>query len=116
MAYSWLYVRDVMQNHLLQILALFAMEKPVSTRAEDIRNEKVYGHFCQCTLCVCREKVIWWFRGFVWIISVQCFDTDGWATGTDSSLQKLDVGLLMVTIWQELCISYSSNRYRHHHP
>jgi len=33
-----------MQNHLLQILALFAMEKPVSTRAEDIRNEKVYCH------------------------------------------------------------------------
>jgi len=34
-------VRDVMQNHLLQILALFAMEKPVTTRAEDIRDEKV---------------------------------------------------------------------------
>lgn len=34
-------IRDVMQNHLLQILALFAMERPVSTQAEDIRNEKV---------------------------------------------------------------------------
>ena len=30
-----------MQNHLLQILSLVAMEKPVSTKAEDIRNEKV---------------------------------------------------------------------------
>lgn len=30
-----------MQNHLLQILALFAMEPPVSLDAEDIRNEKV---------------------------------------------------------------------------
>lgn len=30
-----------MQNHLLQILALFAMETPVSLEAEDIRNEKV---------------------------------------------------------------------------
>jgi len=30
-----------MQNHLLQILALFAMETPVSLAAEDIRNEKV---------------------------------------------------------------------------
>ena len=30
-----------MQNHLLQILSLVAMEKPVSTSAEDIRNEKV---------------------------------------------------------------------------
>jgi len=30
-----------MQNHLLQVLALFAMEPPVSLDAEDIRNEKV---------------------------------------------------------------------------
>ncbi|KAG6396415.1 hypothetical protein SASPL_142565 [Salvia splendens] len=34
-------MRDIMQNHLLQILALFAMETPVSLDAEDIRNEKV---------------------------------------------------------------------------
>lgn len=34
-------IRDVMQNHLLQILALFAMETPASLDAEDIRNEKV---------------------------------------------------------------------------
>ena len=34
-------IRDVMQNHLLQILSLVAMEKPVSSSAEDIRNEKV---------------------------------------------------------------------------
>ncbi|PIA25631.1 hypothetical protein AQUCO_11000038v1 [Aquilegia coerulea] len=34
-------IRDIMQNHLLQILALFAMETPVTLEAEDIRNEKV---------------------------------------------------------------------------
>ncbi|KIZ06619.1 glucose-6-phosphate 1-dehydrogenase [Monoraphidium neglectum] len=34
-------IRDVIQNHLLQILALFAMEQPVSLDAEDIRSEKV---------------------------------------------------------------------------
>ena len=34
-------IRDVMQNHLLQILCLVAMEKPASLNAEDIRNEKV---------------------------------------------------------------------------
>ncbi|XP_042009043.1 glucose-6-phosphate 1-dehydrogenase, chloroplastic-like [Salvia splendens] len=34
-------MRDIMQNHLLQILALFAMETPVSLDAGDIRNEKV---------------------------------------------------------------------------
>lgn len=36
-----LFQRDVMQNHLLQILTLVAMEKPPSTASEDIRNEKV---------------------------------------------------------------------------
>lgn len=34
-------IRDVMQNHLLQILSLIAMEPPVSKSGEDIRNEKV---------------------------------------------------------------------------
>jgi glucose-6-phosphate 1-dehydrogenase len=34
-------IRDVMQNHLLQILTIVAMEKPVTLDAEDIRNEKV---------------------------------------------------------------------------
>ncbi|XP_069174778.1 glucose-6-phosphate 1-dehydrogenase [Procambarus clarkii] len=34
-------IRDVMQNHLLQILCLVAMEKPCSTSADDIRDEKV---------------------------------------------------------------------------
>lgn len=37
-------IRDVMQNHLLQILSLVAMEKPVSASAEDIRDEKVDCH------------------------------------------------------------------------
>ncbi|KAI8971920.1 glucose-6-P dehydrogenase [Mycotypha africana] len=34
-------IRDVMQNHLLQVLSLIAMERPISTEAEDIRDEKV---------------------------------------------------------------------------
>lgn len=34
-------IRDIMQNHLTQILALLAMEPPVSLHAEDIRDEKV---------------------------------------------------------------------------
>jgi glucose-6-phosphate 1-dehydrogenase len=34
-------IRDVMQNHLTQILALLAMEKPRSLDAEHIRDEKV---------------------------------------------------------------------------
>ena len=34
-------LRDMMQNHLLQIMSLVAMEPPPSLEAEDIRNEKV---------------------------------------------------------------------------
>lgn len=34
-------IRDVMQNHLLQILSLVAMEPPVTLGAEDVRDEKV---------------------------------------------------------------------------
>jgi len=34
-------IRDVMQNHLLQILSLFAMEKPATIHPDDIRDEKV---------------------------------------------------------------------------
>ncbi|XP_049848789.1 glucose-6-phosphate 1-dehydrogenase-like isoform X2 [Schistocerca gregaria] len=34
-------IRDVMQNHLMQIFALIAMESPVSLSAEDVRDEKV---------------------------------------------------------------------------
>lgn len=34
-------LRDMFQNHLLQLLALTAMEPPASLNADDIRNEKV---------------------------------------------------------------------------
>lgn len=34
-------IRDVMQNHLLQILSLVAMEKPATVHPDDIRDEKV---------------------------------------------------------------------------
>ena len=34
-------VRDIVQNHLLQVLALCAMEPPVSFGADDVRDEKV---------------------------------------------------------------------------
>lgn len=32
-----------MQNHLLQMLCLVAMEKPASTHSDDVRDEKVGG-------------------------------------------------------------------------
>src|SRR5438132_14063047 len=34
-------LRDMVQNHMLQILALCAMEPPVSLEAEAVRDEKV---------------------------------------------------------------------------
>ncbi|CAO0796506.1 unnamed protein product [Mucor circinelloides] len=34
-------IRDVMQNHLLQLMSLVAMERPISRDAEAIRDEKV---------------------------------------------------------------------------
>ncbi|KAK8050262.1 hypothetical protein PG994_011992 [Apiospora phragmitis] len=34
-------IRDVQQNHLLQVLTLLAMERPISFSSEDIRDEKV---------------------------------------------------------------------------
>ena len=34
-------LRDVVQNHVLQVLALCAMEPPVSFKADDIRDQKL---------------------------------------------------------------------------
>lgn len=39
--YLFAVIRDVMQNHLLQMLSLVAMEKPASTSSDDVRDEKV---------------------------------------------------------------------------
>lgn len=49
-------IRDVMQNHLIQILALVAMEKPVSNSADDIRDEKV--KVLRCLQVVGKDDVI----------------------------------------------------------
>ena len=34
-------IRDVLQNHLFQVLSLIAMEQPCSLKSEDVRDEKV---------------------------------------------------------------------------
>ena len=33
--------RDIMQNHITQVLCLTAMERPCTKNADDIRDEKV---------------------------------------------------------------------------
>lgn len=34
-------IRDIVHSHILQTIALLAMEPPISLDGEDIRNEKV---------------------------------------------------------------------------
>lgn len=41
-----------MQNHLLQMLCLVAMEKPASTNSDDVRDEKVRPSLGQWQLAV----------------------------------------------------------------
>lgn len=38
-------IRDVIQNHLLQILTIIAMDQPISNSADAIRDEKVAWNF-----------------------------------------------------------------------
>lgn len=45
--------RDVMQNHLLQMLCLVAMEKPASTSPADVRDEKVTRGWLEIIVHVC---------------------------------------------------------------
>ncbi|XP_010015302.1 PREDICTED: glucose-6-phosphate 1-dehydrogenase [Nestor notabilis] len=49
-------IRDVMQNHLLQMLCLVAMEKPASTNPDDVRDEKV--KVLKCISPVAPEDVV----------------------------------------------------------
>ncbi|KAM8831164.1 glucose-6-phosphate 1-dehydrogenase isoform 1-T1 [Synchiropus picturatus] len=49
-------IRDVMQNHLLQMLSLVAMEKPASTSSDDVRDEKV--KVLKCISPVCMSNVV----------------------------------------------------------
>nr|CAH7755381.1 unnamed protein product [Callosobruchus chinensis] len=49
-------IRDIMQNHLLQIFTLVAMEKPTSCHPDDIRDEKV--KVLKCTKDLQLEDVV----------------------------------------------------------
>ncbi|TRM67539.1 glucose-6-phosphate dehydrogenase [Schizophyllum amplum] len=49
-------IRDVLQNHLLQVLSVIAMERPVSFAAEDIRDEKV--KVLRCIQPIAREDTL----------------------------------------------------------
>ena len=51
------------------------------------------------------------------VFPLHCSGADGWATGRTwtSALKKLDVGLLVVTIWIDLCMSYGCSCHHHIH-
>lgn len=49
-------IRDVMQNHLMQVLSLVAMEPPVSLSSEDVRDEKV--KVLKCTSPIRPEDIV----------------------------------------------------------
>ncbi|KAJ0036818.1 hypothetical protein NQD34_005495 [Periophthalmus magnuspinnatus] len=49
-------IRDVMQNHLLQILCLVAMETPASSNSDDVRDEKV--KVLKCVASVSASDVV----------------------------------------------------------
>ncbi|KAJ7270488.1 glucose-6-P dehydrogenase [Mycena rebaudengoi] len=49
-------IRDVMQNHLLQVLTILTMERPVSFFNEDIRDEKV--RVLRTILAIAREDTL----------------------------------------------------------
>ncbi|RIB15396.1 glucose-6-phosphate dehydrogenase, partial [Gigaspora rosea] len=49
-------IRDVMQNHLSQILSIIAMERPISLNSEDVRDEKV--RVLHCILPVVPKDII----------------------------------------------------------
>ena len=80
---------DVMQNHLLQIFCLVAMERPTTTDPEDIRYEKVKVLRSTRTLRLEGETptaatfssttmhVSWNYRHF--LIYFDCLQTSCWA-------------------------------------
>ncbi|KAL8124247.1 glucose-6-phosphate 1-dehydrogenase 6, cytoplasmic-like [Apium graveolens] len=49
-------IRDIIQNHLLQVLCLVAMEKPVSLKPEHVRDEKV--KVLNCVVPIKDEEVV----------------------------------------------------------
>ena len=68
-------LRDVVQNHLLQVMALLAMDPPVDATAESLSNEKV-KLFKQVRAVEPSEAVRGQFRGYV--------DEDGVHGGSDT--------------------------------
>ena len=57
-------VRDVVQNHLLQVFALLAMERPVSLAASDVRDEKNKVLRCVAPVAYPHDVVLGQYEGY----------------------------------------------------
>ena len=84
-------IRDVMQNHLLQVLTILAMERPISFSAEDIRDEKVSNHCLPATsfdMVELEYSSAWTLVGFMTCIGLvtglSFVDVIGPCTSSDS--------------------------------
>ncbi|KAJ8321133.1 hypothetical protein KUTeg_001315 [Tegillarca granosa] len=98
-------IRDVMQNHLLQILTLVAMEKPASTNAEDIRNEKV--KVLKCIQPIEMENVV--LGQYVGNPEGEGEEKEGYLD--DPTVPKVKLIVLLSTI--DIVILFSQCRYVH---
>ena len=59
-----------MQNHLLQLVTLVAMEPPCSLSSEDVRNEKVKVLRCAVPECNSGGTILYLLAGMVSLIGV----------------------------------------------
>uniref|UniRef100_T1J852 Glucose-6-phosphate 1-dehydrogenase n=1 Tax=Strigamia maritima TaxID=126957 RepID=T1J852_STRMM len=91
-------IRDVMQNHLLQILSLVAMEKPASTLSDDIRDEKV--KVLKCVQPVRIEDVV---------LGQYVGDPDGEGDAKDGYLDDPTVPKDSVTATYAVAVFYIKN-------
>ena len=49
-------MRDIIQNHLIQVMALVAMERPCTLSADDIRDEKL--KVLRCTKPLASDNIV----------------------------------------------------------
>ena len=49
-------IRDVMQNHLMQLLALVAVEPPISRSADDVRNREPASPTRACVVHTAKRR------------------------------------------------------------
>jgi glucose-6-phosphate 1-dehydrogenase len=92
-------IRDIFQNHLLQLIAVTAMEPPIDFTAESVRNEKVKVLRAMHTPGPKHIVRGQYARGFVDGVEVPAYrDEEG--VGTDSMTETYVAAKLFVDNWR----------------